>query len=42
MQRIDAILILGHRLEKDGSSSEDQLRRINSAVEYWKKTTRLS
>ena len=38
MERIDAILILGHRLEPDDSPSEDQVRRIDCAVEHWKQT----
>lgn len=38
MERIDAILILGHRLEPDESPSEDQVRRIDCAVEHWKET----
>ena len=36
MKNVDAILILGHRLEKDGSPSEDQIRRIDRAAAYWK------
>lgn len=35
---IDAILILGHRLEPDGSPSEDLIRRIDCAVARWKET----
>lgn len=35
---IDAILILGHRLEPDGSPSEDLIRRIDCAVSCWKET----
>ena len=38
MEHIDAILILGHRLEPDESPSEDQIRRIDCAVEHWKQT----
>ncbi len=38
MERIDAILILGHRLEPDESPSEDQVRRIDCAVAHWKET----
>lgn len=38
MERIDAILILGHRLEPDDSPSEDQVRRIDCAVAHWKET----
>lgn len=38
MEHIDAILILGHRLEPDDSPSEDQVRRIDCAVEHWKQT----
>lgn len=37
MEHADAILILGHRLEKDGKPSEDQIRRVDCAVEHWKK-----
>ena len=36
MEHADAILILGHRLEKDGKPSDDQIRRVNCAVEHWK------
>ena len=38
MEHIDAILILGHRLEPDDRPSEDQVRRIDCAVEHWKAT----
>ena len=38
MERIDAILILGHRLEPDDSPSEDQIRRIDCAVAHWRET----
>ena len=38
MERIDAILILGHRLEPDDSPSEDQIRRIDCAVARWRET----
>ena len=38
MERIDAILILGHRLELDDSPSEDQIRRIDCAVAHWRET----
>ena len=38
MERIDAILILGHRLEPDESPSEDQVRRVDCAVAHWKET----
>lgn len=38
MDHIDAILILGHRLEKDEKPSEDQIRRIDCAVEHWRET----
>lgn len=38
MKQADAILVLGHRLEKDGSPSEDLIRRIDCAVAHWKET----
>lgn len=34
----DAILVLGHRLEADGSPSDDLVRRIDRTVELWKQT----
>lgn len=38
MEYVDAILILGHRLEPDGSPSEDQIRRVDCAVQHWRET----
>ena len=38
MKQVDAILVLGHRLDKDGNPSEDLIRRIDCAVEHWKET----
>jgi len=38
MMKADVILVLGHRLEKDGSPSEDMIRRIDCAVAHWKQT----
>ena len=38
MKKADAILVLGHRLEKDGSPSEDLIRRVDRAVTHWKET----
>lgn len=38
MQKTDAIIILGHRLEPDDTPSAQLVRRINCAVEHWKAT----
>ena len=38
MQTVDAILILGHRLEADGSPSDDMIRRVDCAVRHWQET----
>ena len=38
MEHVDAILILGHRLEPDGSPSDDQIRRVDCAVAHWRET----
>ena len=38
MERTDAIIILGHRLEPGCKPSEDLIRRIDCAVEHWKAT----
>lgn len=35
---VDAILILGHRLEPGDLPSDDLTRRIDCAVAYWKST----
>lgn len=38
MNKADAIIILGHRLEPGCKPSEDLVRRIDTAVEHWKET----
>lgn len=38
MNCVDAILILGHRLEPGDRPSDDLIRRIDCAVECWKST----
>ncbi|MDO4740346.1 MAG: inositol monophosphatase family protein [Eubacteriales bacterium] len=38
MQKTDAIIILGHRLEPGDKPSDDLVRRIDCAVEHWKET----
>ncbi|MBQ4086452.1 MAG: YdcF family protein [Clostridia bacterium] len=38
MEKTDAIIILGHRLEPGDKPSEDLVRRIDCAVEHWKET----
>lgn len=38
MQKTDAIIILGHRLEPGCKPSADLVRRIDCAVEHWKQT----
>lgn len=38
MERTDAIIILGHRLEPGCKPSEDLIRRIDCAVAHWKET----
>lgn len=38
MEKTDAIIILGHRLEQGCKPSEDLVRRIDCAVAHWKAT----
>ena len=38
MERTDAIISLGHRLEEGDKPSEDLVRRIDCAVAHWKET----
>ena len=38
MEKTDAMIILGHRLEEGCRPSEDLVRRIDCAVAHWKAT----